>query len=345
MANALSTWLSQGEIRDRIGKALGKSFDPDFYIEQILIALNHPTLALCSDESKFKAAHTCAALGMLPSMQHVALIPRKMKGSGEEVTVMPQWQGLAALMLRHPNVQRISHSLVHPTDEFEFDGTTQTVTHHQFDPFGDREFKTPADIRGGYITVFFKDGQPPVFHTVKASTIAKARKCAQADNIWKNWFEEQCIKTLYRNAFARRVVPIDPMLNQLQIQAALAQEDEVLENNPDRVAEPASNGRAIPAPVSRTAAVAGRLRAPATTPDQAEQIDATPDDAPEVVVLEDEATDGLFEELKAAVLSAASVEELNAASQAMAKDAGSLTNSQLAELTGLMDTAADALKK
>lgn len=257
MSTSLSTWLAKGEIRDRIGKALGKAFDPDFFLEQILIALNAPTLAGCSTESKFKAAHTCAALGMLPSMQHVALIPRKLKGVGEEVTVMPQWQGLAALMLRHPEVKRISHSLVHPGDVFEFDGTTQTVIRHQYDPFDDaRQFKVMADIRGGYLTVFFRDDRPPIFHIVRAATIEKARKCAQADNIWANWFEEQCIKTLYRNGFARRVVPIDPMLNQMQLQAALAAEDDALGNEASAV--PAAITQQAK-PVSRTAAIAQKV--------------------------------------------------------------------------------------
>lgn len=330
MSTALSTWLGKGEIRDRISKALGKAFDADFFLEQILIAMNAPNLAGCSEESKFKATHVCAALGMLPSMQHVALIPRKNKGI-DEVTVMPQWQGLSALMLRHPEVKRISHSLVHPTDDFEFDGTTQSVTLHQYDPFDDRrQFKAMSDVRGGYLTVHFRDARPPIYHMVSAATIAKARKCAQADNIWTNWFEEQCIKTLYRNGFARRVVPIDPMINQMQLQAAIQQEDAVLGNDPERVTEtaPAQITQITSKPASRTAAIAQQVAAVEPDPEPVA-------DVSEVVSVVEQITDQ--------IQSAGSVEDLEAAMAEIQMSASQMSKAETDRLLKLIDQTAKDL--
>lgn len=228
----VATWLAHPDARQKIVSALGNVHEPEYFLSQMVIALEtRDDLRACTPVSKFKAANICAALGLLPTLQHVALIPRK-----NEVTVMPQWQGYHTLFMRTGEVKEIRARLIHRLDTYHFDADSETVT-HSYDPFrGDRVFQNFSDLQGGYIRFKMNDGRT-IYHCVNVDTIKKARSCAQADNIWTKWFQEQCLKTLYRNAFARRVIHVDTQtasaLKQLDEQS-----DEVEGNDPNRVTAP-----------------------------------------------------------------------------------------------------------
>lgn len=237
----LREMLDAPNIKAGISAALGGFMDEDNFLSQMLIAFQapgsggNPGVIDCTLDSKFKAAHVCATLGLLPTLGQVALIPRNMKDQGLCVTVMPQWQGFQALMLRNPEVKSVKATLVHASDSYVYDPDTESLTQHTFDPFDPtRMFRNFDDLRGGYLTVTWTDGRPKTFHFVKRDTFEKARKCAQGDGIWTKWFEEQCLKTVYRNAYARRVIPIDPFASK-RIQALVESEDLALGNDPARI--------------------------------------------------------------------------------------------------------------
>jgi recombinational DNA repair protein RecT len=334
---SITKWMNNEDVRNRIAKTIGTNFDADFFVEQLLIAFQNPILANCTPDSMFKAAHTCAALGMLPTLQHVALIPRKVRDKSgtvlrEECTVMPQWQGLQAMMLRHPDIKWIQHSLVHPSDVFHWDGTSQSVTHHEYDPFEPaRMFRDTPDVRGGYLKITFVDDRPPVYHVVTADAIFQARKCAQSDDIWSKWFEQQAIKTLYRNGFARRVVPIDPMINQSRIQAAIEQEDAVLENDPSRI-ESASKPPAIEVrkPASRAAVISQRKPSQPKEP------------VPEPVEYKQQ-EQSVFAGTKQMILNAKTTDELQAVTEILQAD-NTLTDAEFGELQTLLDQTAEVIQ-
>ena len=230
----LRTWFDAPSIREGIKNALGGTMEASNFISQMLIAFQDEKVADCTDASKFEAAHVCATLGLLPSLGQVALIARNMKDKGKCCTVMPQWQGFQALMLRNPDVLGVKAVLVHANDKYSFDPETERIT-HQYDPFDpDRKWRDFDDVRGGYVVVTYTDGRPKLYHYVSVDVMRKARACAQADNIWKAWFYEQCLKTCYRNAYARRVVPIDPFCNN-RLQLLVNAEDDALGNDPNRV--------------------------------------------------------------------------------------------------------------
>jgi hypothetical protein len=71
-------------------------------------------------------------------------------------------------------------------------------------------------------------------HFVPATEIEKAQKCAQTQSIWKQWWYQMALKTLYRNAYSRRAVPIDP-LAQAALQRVVDHDDMVIGNDPRRV--------------------------------------------------------------------------------------------------------------
>lgn len=269
-------WFAAPGVHDGLASALAGYMDADAFINQMLIAFTDDAIAPCTAASKFEAAHQCAALGLLPSLKQVALIPREISGKGKCCTVMPQWQGYQALMLRHPDVQSVKAVLVHVTDRYTFDPVNESLL-HEYDPFdGARKFENVKDLRGGYLVVKYKDGRPPLYHFVTAETVEKARTCAQAQNIWSKWFAEQALKTIYRNAYARRVVPIDHLVHS-RLQDLVNADDVALQNDPSRVVvieQPAAT--ITHKPVSRTQQVAQKMAPPV-----AESAPAEPETKPD----------------------------------------------------------------
>ena len=247
MSNELQTqqkgtvrvWAQHPEYRKAIGDSLAGWMGGDEFIGQLLASLTRDDLRPCTEESKLRAMQTCAALALIPSMQHVALIPRKNRDRGvTEVTVMPQWQGLKSLMERHPEIEETTAHLVHVTDILKYNSTTKQVEEHVYNPLDpNREIKKLDDILGGYLEVKYRDrSRPSKFHFVPVEKMKKARGCAQTQDVWNKWTEEQALKTVYRNAYARRVVPIDPLVER-RLQKATELEDEQLGNDPTRITD------------------------------------------------------------------------------------------------------------
>lgn len=206
--------MSNPTVRERIGAALMGVVDGPAFAEQCIIAANDPALSKCSPVSLCTALMQCAQVGLTPGKQHglVALIPR-----GGNVDLQIQWQGFKVLMERVPGIKRVRPVLVHRIDDFALDADG-TVT-HRYDPLADeRVFRHPdtlpkgsqPDLRGGYLRIEWKDGTVD-FHFVKGAKIEANRRCAQSQNVWRAWYEEMCLKTVIRDAWARRAVPYDPV--------------------------------------------------------------------------------------------------------------------------------------
>lgn len=225
----LSNWLTRDDIRDRIGGALCGLMSPESFIAQIIFALQDPKFAGCSNRSKCEAAMKLATLGLLPSLQHAALIPRK-AGNGMNIDVMPQWQGWKAIMLRVPEIRDIKADIVHSGDKYYFDEDGDF--HHDYDPFdAKRIFNSTKDIKGGYCRIYFRDGRPVQYHFITAEYVEKCRGCAQTKNVWDKWFESMALKTVYRSLWSRRVINYDPVTEQ-RLAAASEADDQALQNIP-----------------------------------------------------------------------------------------------------------------
>lgn len=277
----INSLLAVESVQKRIGDALGGAIDSQQFMAQLQISLNADNLRDCDVNSLYAAAHTCACLGLLPSLKQIAIIPRQVKENGRvirvDADVMPQWQGFKAIMMRHPEVIDIDACLVHVNDEFYCDPTAYPPVAHRFDPFsGDRVFKNFDHLRGGYLVIRWRDvTRPNKYHFVSQDTIRKARGCAQTGKVWEAWFEEQCFKTVYRNAFARQVIPIDFAVNRT-LERLVQAEDQLHGNDPGRLEASQPPRLTSQPPVSRSAAIANRMK-PAPEP---EPIDPTPE--PEV---------------------------------------------------------------
>lgn len=238
-------WLTRPETMDRLGGALAGFMDQTTFVSQMLIAFNQPGIAECSERSKFKAAHDCASLQLLPSLGQVGLVPRNCNVEPDknkpakwekQCHAMPQWQGYKSLMERNPEILEVNATIV-------FVGETCTTDaegnmSHTFDPLSnDREVKKDlSNIQGGYLTILYRDPErKPKYHFTTAKHIRKCKACAKAGPIWDNWTTQMVLKTIYRDGYARRAVPIDTVVNHY-LQRATEMEDRALQNDPNRPA-------------------------------------------------------------------------------------------------------------
>jgi len=220
----LSAWVARPEIKQQILAAVGSELDAEQFASHMLVALNRPDFARCSNASKAMALLECAALGLLPTAGQVVLIPYK-----DQLKAMPQWQGYKALMERHPAVLEVQAYLVHVSDAF---GVENGEVHHAYDPLdAKRTFADLKDLRGGYCKIIYRDGRPPKFHFTTADQIKKAKACAQTQSVWNKWFEQMATKTLYRDCYARRAVPVDPLVA-ARLERVTAADDVILGNDP-----------------------------------------------------------------------------------------------------------------
>ncbi len=217
-AGMVLAWMQNDVMQRQLSAALSGYMDVGTFAAQCFIAAQDPKIAACSPMSLFKAFLECAQMGLLPGAhhKHVALVPR-----GGVVTVTPQWQGYKFLMERQAGIKRVRPPiLVHKVDKFS--GLNGDIT-HEYNPFDPaRVFEHPADAKaakpsrecgliGGYLRVEYDDGTIEM-HTVTAAKIHKNRECAKTQDIWQRWFEEMCMKTVVRDAWAKRIVSIDPQL-------------------------------------------------------------------------------------------------------------------------------------
>lgn len=272
----LRAFIEQPKVQQGIADALGGYMHPGTFLAQMLIACSNPKIEECTVASQFKAIHICATLGLLPSYQQVALIPRKDRQRNVvELTVMPQWQGLKSIMERHPDVLEVEPILVLKTDTIQFLGTAPDImpVDHSYNPLT-HVARSIDDLQGGYARITYRDGRPHKYHFVSADYIERCMRCSESfkgrekalkeKKDWvpacpwtDGWFEQQALKTILRSAYARRVVPIDPMVAG-RAEAFLRQEDDVLGNDP-RLVEPTTiDPPQLPA-ISRSAAIAGQI--------------------------------------------------------------------------------------
>jgi len=267
-------WLDRPEMKQRIGDALGGFMSGDMFLAQVALAVQDPNIAKCSPTSVFNSMLEVATMGLLPgkSHGHVALIPRK-----GMLTVLPQWQGLKYLMERQSHVRQVKALLVHDSDTIRVE--QGIVVEHSYDPFaGERRFQHwsqgESGLKGGYVKVEYTDGTLD-YHFVPAAKIKANADCAQNQSNWRKWFPEYCLKTLYRDCYARRAIRLEPETEgRLGRVAAVIDREE--QNDPQR------GGHAVrpserPKPVKGQDALAAALapqEPPAQEPQQPDVQDA-----------------------------------------------------------------------
>lgn len=117
------------------------------------------------------------------------------------VHVTLQSTGISYDYIAYKNKMLISYpesiidiNLVYKGDDFAFEKKSGKVDYHHKigNPFEQKE----GDIIGGYIVIKNKRGE--FLTTLSADDIEKHRKVAKTDYIWRAWFKEMCMKTIFK---------------------------------------------------------------------------------------------------------------------------------------------------
>jgi recombinational DNA repair protein RecT len=226
----ISQWMENPAVRLRLKNCLAGWMDTDEFLSQMEVAFQNPKIKGCTPASKFSVLFQCATLQLLPTFSQIALIPK----NGSNLEIMAQWQGYKALMERHPDVSRVDAELVMEGEEYSLDASTGKFT-HSFDPFMGRDFEGDlVGLKGGYLRIIFADhNTPDKYHFVTKATICQARSCSRGRD-WSQWPKAMVWKTLFKDGFSRRAVPVDPLYNK-SLDALDRVDNETMENDPSMV--------------------------------------------------------------------------------------------------------------
>lgn len=226
----ISDWMENPVAKKRLKNALAGWLQPEEFLAAVEIAYQDPKIKQCGAASKFEVLFKMASLQLLPSFGQVALIPK-----GRNLDLMPQWAGYKALMERHPDVERIDAQYVMEGEDYKLDASTGQFI-HEFDPFVGRDLEASLKgLKGGYLRIIYSNpAMDDKYHFVTKDTIVKAKGCSRG-NVWSKWPMQMVMKTLYKDGFGRRAVPVDPLYNK-GLDELDKIDNESMENDPSRVA-------------------------------------------------------------------------------------------------------------
>jgi recombination protein RecT len=104
------------KMRDEFGKVLPSHVTPEMYARVVITCVQKsPKLMECGIESFLGALMDCARLGLMPGTPEAALVPY-----GKTCTLIPQWQGLVAMMYHSGRVESVIAGIIREADEWYF---------------------------------------------------------------------------------------------------------------------------------------------------------------------------------------------------------------------------------
>ncbi len=167
-------------------------------------------LADCTRESIGKAMVLSTISGLFPGGKNpdVWLIPRKNRHKGGAVECNWQISFRGWVRLARRNGYDVWPALVFDGEEYAIGGGTSPSIQHDVDLRLDRGWDA---IIGGYILAKPNEQrwQDAKFMALTKDQIQQRRAKAQDDRIWKEWPDEQSLKTLCSYGGARELWPMD----------------------------------------------------------------------------------------------------------------------------------------
>jgi len=154
----------------------------------------NPKIMDCKPETIFLAVSNVAMSGLSldPVKQLAHLVPR-----GEVCTLVVDYKGLIELLTRDAGI-RLTCGAVYEGDK-GIDDFKEGVGGYVN---AKRQMNRPetAKIIYCYSVATFPDGQTHC-HILDMNQISKRSKKATTDAVWKDWFEEMCVKTVVRSHY------------------------------------------------------------------------------------------------------------------------------------------------
>jgi len=105
---------------------------------------------------------------------------------------MPGYKGLINLAWRSGEIKRIMADMVYANDIFAYETGSNAICSLTPCLTGDR-----GDLVGAYALVEFVNGGIQT-EFMRAEEINKIKRIAKTDYVWKEWFDEQAKKTVFR---------------------------------------------------------------------------------------------------------------------------------------------------
>lgn len=230
----------------------------------IIVAVQkNPKLLMADRASMWQSARQCAADGLIPDGREAAFVlfnTRKKDDSGRDIWVdavqyIPMVYGLRKRALMSGEVKDIREYLVYEgewsNDRFQMVAGDEERIEHQPIIEGAPGEPERGAIIGGYAIAVLKDGQR-IREWLPMSAIEKRRRAAPSQKVfekgkaprisdeplgvWRDWFEEQCKKTLVRAIAKKLPLSSDDM-------RAIMESDRDFEPSQvlrDQIAKPAS---------------------------------------------------------------------------------------------------------
>lgn len=218
----------RAEFLERLQATLGDSIPVDQYLAGWQETLAQLVGNGVPEQDIERVILEAASLKLSPCVGQIAVVSYNTR-RGPVVRAMITARGMLTLMMRASDVADVDVQLVHKSDTYRL---VNGEFIHEYDPFDEaREIKGPEDIKGGYLKVTYRDGRVK-YHFVTVSKIEKMRACAERQVIWNTWYREMAMKSVIREAFARQVITIDPLV-QMALSKVISQDDDVLANTPE----------------------------------------------------------------------------------------------------------------
>lgn len=184
--------INNASFQQQIAQVLPKHLTPDRMARLAIAAFTrNPKLKQCTQESIFRSMMDASMLGIEPDGRHGHLVPY-----GRECQFIPDYKGLAALLMETGQVKRIYAEVVCENDQYE--ENIGLVLRHVPNRRGDRGEPYLAyciidTVAGGQVC-----------QIMDADEIAAVRKASpgssRSDSPWNIWPSEMWKKTVFKRA-------------------------------------------------------------------------------------------------------------------------------------------------
>lgn len=216
--------LESPQFKEAIARALPKHMTAERFLRIAVTAtLRTPDLLNCTQSSLLNCLLQLSQYGLEPDGRHAHLIPyRNNKAGTTECTLIIDYKGLVALVLRSGLVSTLHADVICDNDDFDYD--KGFIVRHKID------FKQPrGKVYAVYCVCRLKDGteKSEVMTRADVEAIRERSKSGQKGP-WVSDWSEMAKKTVFRRL--SKWLPLSP-----EIRDAMDDDDRIAESLPPNV--------------------------------------------------------------------------------------------------------------
>ena len=206
---------SLAKMTEQFGVVLPKNMDRERFVRIAQTAIqNNPSILSANRTTLFSACMRAAEDGLLPDGRESALVVFNSK-KGPIVQYMPMVAGIKKKVRLSGEIRKWKLQVVFENDEFDWEEGDNDKIYHR--PCLNKR----GSVIAAYSIVTFKDGEKDR-EVMSVGDIDKRRKKAKSQNIWNDWYEEMCKKTVAK--YHAKSLPMEGPLSKI-----MASDDNIFE--------------------------------------------------------------------------------------------------------------------